>query len=785
MSSNTLHPDACPQRPPLFVAPLPIDPNTGLPFIRKVLVANRGEIASRIIQTCRKLNIQSALIYVEEDQNSRHIVEADNALNVGSLNQHLINPFLNIDLLVKTALDLGADAIHPGYGYLSENADFATSVAKAGLIFIGPGPEAMSTLGDKRMSKKYLEENAPDVPLIPGFSGSSVQIEHLEEAADKIGYPVMLKASAGGGGKGMRVVREPSHLREELERVQSEATRSFGSSDCILEKYIENSKHVEVQILGDEHGNVVSFFERDCSVQRRHQKLIEESPCPVLSDEIRREMGQVAVRIAKLIGYSNAGTVEFVFDVDTSRFFFLEVNARLQVEHPISEEVTGVDLVALQLFAASGGNLTSLPQVTSLKQVGHAIECRLCAEDPQRDFLPDHGPIHLWLPGEGSLAPGRDIRYETAMQSGASVSTNFDSMIAKLVVWAPTREMAIQKMKHVMANTVCVGVKTNQLFLQSCLAHKEFRGGRYQTSFIPRNRDELLLPPRGYDRNLGLIPSFFLRSLHHRSQDSSRNRRPFQSVRPHFRNQHHDPVNIHSDVVTGDWLSSAGPQKSSSLFVWSPENSRIVGSGNARVIALDDLRASADKAHEGDSAIKVIADEYNGVSNILRRVSSPSLDLKLLSWASLGPAELSPADKPASAVLDVTVGGKRIRAFCVAPTNQSQFPNESQTVFCHFPHIGTCIQFQRDSLLTWSENQRASVRAKTDKVEDDIVAPMPCKILSIKKKNGDEVKEGDLVMVIESMKMEVSIKASKGGLFETTWKDGDASEEGRVLCRIA
>ncbi|KAI5465061.1 carboxyl transferase domain-containing protein [Mariannaea sp. PMI_226] len=727
--------DACPQRPPLFVAPLPINPSTGLPLIRKVLIANRGEIASRIIQTCRKLSVQTALIYVEEDQNLRHITEADNALS--------INPFLNIQLLIQTAVDLGADAIHPGYGYLSENAEFATAVANAGLVFIGPSPNAI-------MSKKYLEEHAPDVPLIPGFSGSSVQVEHLQEAAEKIGYPIMLKASAGGGGKGMRV----------LERVQSEASRSFGSSDCILEKYIESSKHVEVQIIGDKHGNVVSFFERDCS-------LIEESPCTMLSDQVRREMGQVAVRIAKLIGYSNAGTVEFVFDVDTSQFFFLEVNARLQVEHPISEEVTGVDLVALQLFAASGGDLTTLQHVNPPRQFGHAIECRLCAEDPQRDFLPDHGPVHLWAPGEGSLGPGRDIRYETAM--------HFDSMIAK--------EMAIQKMKDVLANTACIGVKTNQLFLQFCLDHEEFRGGRYQTSFIPRNRDQLLTPPVQYEQELGMLPSFFLRAMQHRLRDSFRYRRPFRNVQPHFRNQHHDPVNVHCDVITHDWFSPSEIDRKSpklpTLYVWQPGSSRSEGShGKAQIISLAQLRASISKDGDSDSgaAAKVIASEYNAVSNILRHESSRPLDIEFRSFTPL-------KSSGSSAIIDASIGGKRVRAYCVAPRDQTPFPNESQIVFCHFPHLGTFIQFRKDSLLTWCENQRASVQAKEEQGQEDIIAPMPCKILSIKKKNGEHVKEGELLMVIESMKMEVSIKANKTGRFETSWKDGDAAEEGRVLCR--
>ncbi|KPM37509.1 Methylcrotonoyl-CoA carboxylase subunit alpha, mitochondrial [Neonectria ditissima] len=773
MSTNL---EACPPRQPLFVAPIPIDAATGLPVIRKILIANRGEIACRIIATCQKLNVQTALIYVQEDEGSLHITEANDAVNVGSINDHTTNPFLNIPLLIQTALDLEADAIHPGYGYLSENAEFASRVAEAGLIFIGPSPSAMSTLGDKRSSKKYLEENAPEVPLIPGFSGTSVQVDDLEQAAATIGYPIMLKASAGGGGKGMRIVREASQLREELERVQSEAARSFGSSDCILEKYVENSKHIEVQIMGDSHGNVISFFERDCSVQRRHQKVIEESPCSFLSDDIRLEMGRVAVRVAKIINYANAGTVEFVFDVKTRKFFFLEVNARLQVEHPITEEVTRTDLVALQLFVAAGGDLGSLPHLQSIRQVGHAIECRLCAEDAQRDFFPEHGKIIAWLPAQGTLKPGRDIRYETAVQDGYSVSIYFDSMIAKLVVWAPTRSMAVQKMADVVAQTVCIGIKTNQLFLQRCLLNPAFQDLAYNTSFIPRHLSELLHAAKPFSRELAVIPSIFLRALAHKASNA-KEPRPFQNVRSQFRNQYHDPVNVRCDAVTSDLSTfSDGDEKQSTLFIWQP-GSRQHGKERDRVsiVPIDDLENGIDKEKGGDDepAAKIMARQYNGVSNILRKHTLSPIEASLLSWKTLGPVS----------ILEAVVNQSKIRAYCIAPAYKS---NQSgpQAVFCHFPHLGCHIQFRKDTMLSYTESRRASFQAQKEQGQEDIKAPMPCKVLSVKKKNGDEVKGGELVMVIESMKMEVSIKANKDGEFHTLWKDGDAADEGAILCRI-
>ncbi|KAH6967754.1 carbamoyl-phosphate synthase L chain, ATP binding domain-containing protein [Ilyonectria sp. MPI-CAGE-AT-0026] len=791
-----------PQREPLFLAPQPIDPSTGRLVIQKVLIANRGEIACRVIATCRKLQIRTVIIYVQEDADLRHVVEADEAISVGSISAHAINPFLNIDLLVQTALDTKSSAVHPGYGYLSENADFATRVAEAGLIFLGPSPSAMSTLGDKRRSKKYLQDNAPDVPLIPGFSGSSQQVGDLEKAAEEIGFPVMLKASAGGGGKGMRIVWESAQLRDELERAQSEASRSFGSSDCILEKYVESSKHVEIQIIGDKHGNVASFFERECSVQRRHQKVIEETPCIFLSDEVRREMGETAVRIAKLIGYENAGTVEFVVDVKTSRFFFLEVNARLQVEHPITEEITGTDLVALQLFVAAGGNLTSLPHIESLKQTGHAIECRLCAEDPARDFFPEHGKVQLWRLADGPLGPGRDVRYETAIQTGSSVSIHFDSMIAKIVVWAPTRNLAIEKMANVLAQTACIGVKTNQLFLQRCLLEPAFQDPQYNTSFINQNLERLLRSPdfegQEFSRNLAsVIPSLFIRKLPHYLRGGVSSRRPFQNVRKQFRNQRYDPVSVHCDVITGDWpgdSNESGEKLPPILCLWMPASTRVDSQHEqVKIIPFgasgmsEDEKNNKENADAPNKAAIAITSQYNNISNKLRHIAddpTASTDVKIVRWLPILDAASSTPSHSFSATLEISIHGSKVQAYCVTPCSESGLLSHSQVVFCHIPQLGTYVQFQRHSLLSYAEGLRSTVASQIGEVQNDILAPMPCKVLSLQKSVGEEVKVGEAVMVIESMKMEVSIKASKEGRFETSWKAGDAVDEGKVLCRI-
>ncbi|PYI16093.1 hypothetical protein BO99DRAFT_466461 [Aspergillus violaceofuscus CBS 115571] len=755
---------ASPSRSPLYVASTPLDQTTGRPIIQRILIANRGEIAVRIIQTCRKVNISTVAVYVTEDASSRHVREADTAICLGSLSRttdkspaqegnDTRNPFLNIPLLIRTALSTQSHAIHPGYGYLSENASFATAVRAAGLIFLGPSTAALTSLGDKRAAKTYLRRNAPS-----------------------IGFPVILKASAGGGGKGMRIVREPSQLEAELERAQSEAERAFGQRDCILEKYIAAAKHVEIQIVGDEHGAVVAFGERDCSVQRRHQKVVEETPCAFLTADMRREMCDTAVRIGQLIKYAGAGTVEFVVDVQTRRFYFLEVNARLQVEHPITEEVMGWDLVALQVYVAAGGQLKDLPALEGgqwrTPAQGHAIECRLCAEDPKNNFYPEHGKVQLWRPADGVLGPGRDVRYETAIQTGAEVSIYFDSMIAKIVVWAPTRALAIEKMSRVLAQTACVGVKTNQLFLQRCLLSPEFRKPTYTTAFISSNLEQLLqFPEVPLQEYLPLIPSLIIRSL---AQRGNTRARPFQHIRRQFRNQHCDPVNIHCDVVT----TITGPEAgTSSMCVWDPPTA-----GQSPSLKHARLMPVPVEKEPGAATAS-----YNIMSNTLRRAATKAVTPSAIHVDSLRPAENS-LDSPTPSstfTMEVSVDGRRIVAHVAVPSpgTATGMVDRSQRIYCHFPSLGTYMEFQRDSLLSFAEGRRRYATAE-EAGKRTVTAPMPCKILSIEKKNGDSVKAGQVVMVIESMKMELSIAVAVEGTFQTEWRKGDAVEEGRILCLV-
>lgn len=656
----------------------------------------------------------------------------------------------------------------------------------------------MSTLGDKRSSKNYLRTHAPDVPLIPGFAGSSQDAESLSKIAEEIGFPVMLKASAGGGGKGMRIVHEASQLKDELERAQSEARRSFGSDDCILEKFIESSKHVEIQILGDSHGHVVSFLDRDCSVQRRHQKVIEETPCPFITDETRQQMSATAVRVAELIGYENAGTVEFVVDINTNQFYFLEVNARLQVEHPITEEVTGVDLVSLQLFVAAGGSLKSLSQLQNITQQGHAIECRLCAENPEKDFFPEHGKLHLWLPASGSLGPSQDIRYETAIETGSSVSIYFDSMIAKLVVWAPTRTLAIEKMVKVLAHTACVGVKTNQLFMQSCLLHPAFRDPAYTTSFIPSHMNELLQTPSvsglsEFEKVVSIIPSLVIRRLPEYAMALSRSK-PLCNVRKQFRNQRFDPVNIHCDIVTTTtWPNKARNEPGSEsdqhvMCIWKPKSTRDLS--NIEEAYLFPVPNEKISKREEATAAAEITSQYNEISQALRigkGNSSPSHAIRIISWR---PAEGNPAvpESWLASTIEISVNGSKLVAHVAIPSAKAHTlagqVDRGQRIYCHFPAIGTNVEFQRETLLTFAESKRSTTKANRGAEQRTVAAPMPCKVLSISKNNGDEVTSGDSVMVIESMKMEVNISVAATGKFQTQWKQGDAVEEGKILCSI-
>lgn len=439
---------------------------------RKILVANRGEIALRVMRACRELGIPTVAVYSAADRDAPHVRFADEAVEIGDSAPR--ESYLNIPNVIQAAKATGAEAIHPGYGFLSENADFAEAVTAAGLTFIGPPASAIRAMGDKAESKRTMK--AAGVPTVPGAENLAGEAEFLE-AAERIGYPVLVKAAAGGGGKGMRVVRSAREMPEALEAARRESQNAFGDDRLLLEKYIENAHHIEIQVFGDKHGHLVHLFERECSVQRRHQKIIEESPSPLLTPELRERMGAAAVAAARAVGYFNAGTVEFIFDPRSASFYFLEMNTRLQVEHPVTEAVTGLDLAQWQIRVAAGEPFPY--RQTDLTQRGHAIECRLYAEDPASGFLPSTGRVLQFIEPRG---PG--IRVDSGIVTGSDVTRFYDPLLAKIIVHAEDRPAAIRRMRAALRETVLHGVSSNLDFLQALLARPEFAEGWIHTRWV-------------------------------------------------------------------------------------------------------------------------------------------------------------------------------------------------------------------------------------------------------------------------------------------------------------
>jgi acetyl-CoA carboxylase biotin carboxylase subunit len=441
-------------------------------MFKRVLIANRGEIAVRVIRACRELGIETVAVYSEADRDALHVQLADEAYCIGPTPSK--QSYLHIPSIMSVATLTGVDAIHPGYGFLAENSDFAEVCEACGITFIGPPPAAIETMGDKATAKAAMRKAG--VPTVPGSDGLIEDVDEALRIADEIGYPVIIKATAGGGGKGIRVVRDPDTLRQAIITAQSEAETAFGNAGVYLEKYIERMRHVEIQVLADRHGNVIHLGERDCSVQRRLQKLVEESPCPVLSEETREAMGAAAVAAARAVNYVGAGTVEFIY-ADDGRFYFMEMNTRIQVEHPVTEWVTGVDLVREQILAAAGEPLSIRQEDVELR--GHAIECRINAEDPDRNFMPSPGRITEYLPPGGI-----GVRVDSAAYTGYLVPPYYDSMIAKLIVWAPTRELAIDRMIRALSEFRVEGVKTTIPFHLKLMHHERFRAGDVTTRFL-------------------------------------------------------------------------------------------------------------------------------------------------------------------------------------------------------------------------------------------------------------------------------------------------------------
>jgi acetyl-CoA carboxylase biotin carboxylase subunit len=443
-------------------------------MFKKILIANRGEIAVRVIRACRELGILSAAVYSDVDRTALHVLKADEAYWIGPATA--AESYLNIGRVVEVAKRCGADAVHPGYGFLSENPRFARACGDGGIKFIGPSPESMELMGSKTRARQGMEKAG--VPFVPGTSRGIDSLAEARKVASGLGYPVMLKAAAGGGGKGMRLVQDESEFASALAAARSEAQRAFGDGEVYMEKAIANPRHIEMQVLADEHGNCVYLGERECSVQRRHQKVLEECPSPVVTSEMRKEMGEVAVRVAKAAGYANAGTIEFLADAERN-FYFLEMNTRLQVEHPVTELVAGLDLVQLQIRIAAGEKLPFAQPDINLR--GHAMECRIYAEDPANDYFPSPGEITVLSEPSG---PG--IRVDSGIYEGWNVPLEYDPLLAKLIGYGESREQAIGRLKRALGEYAVGGVKTNLALFRQILSHPEFLAGNTDTGLIGR-----------------------------------------------------------------------------------------------------------------------------------------------------------------------------------------------------------------------------------------------------------------------------------------------------------
>ncbi len=443
-------------------------------MIKKVLIANRGEIAVRIISACHELNISTVAIYSTADKDSLHVQLADEAICVGG---HKTNEsYLNVNNILSAAINTSADAIHPGFGFLSENAAFAKKCEEVGIKFIGPKAEVITMMGDKAKAREVAEKAG--VPVVPGSDGILESYQEALDLANKIGFPVLIKAVSGGGGRGMRVANSVEELESAYKTAKSEAKNAFGDDSLYMEKFIVGPMHIEIQVIADEHGNVAHLGERDCSMQRRNQKIIEEAPSIKLSDKTRKSMGDVAVNLVKEIGYTNAGTIEFIMD-DEQNYYFIEMNTRIQVEHPVTEMVTGIDLIMEQIKIASGEKLSFKQKDVVLK--GHAIECRVNAEIPEMNFAPSPGKLNfVYFPG------GNGVRVDSGVCQESEISPFYDSMVAKVIVWAPNRERAILKMKRALEDFAIDGVKTNIDFLYEMLSTKAFNTGDYNTKFVEK-----------------------------------------------------------------------------------------------------------------------------------------------------------------------------------------------------------------------------------------------------------------------------------------------------------
>ena len=665
-----------------------------------ILIANRGEIACRVIRTARRLGIRTIAVYSDADADAQHARLADEAHHIGGPRPQ--DSYLRGDAIIEVAKRTGAQAIHPGYGFLSENADFADAVQAAGIAFIGPSGTSMRKMGSKAGAKDLMA--AAGVPVVPGYTGEDQSPDLLQREADKMGYPLMIKAAHGGGGKGMRIVRDAGAFAANLESCQREARNAFGRDRVLLERYIETPRHIEIQVFGDSHGGAIHLGERECSAQRRYQKVLEESPSPFLTPELRAKMGAAAVQAAHAIDYANAGTVEFIVGADGG-FYFMEINTRLQVEHPVTEEVTGLDLVEWQLRVAAGEHLPLAQE--DITQTGHAIEVRLYAEDPDAGFLPGSGTLQtLRLP-----TASKHVRIDSGVIEGDTVSIFYDPMIAKLIVWDEDRPRALARMRDALAACEIAGPKSNIGFLERLTRHPAVTEGRIDTSYLDRHLDEFLTPT-------ALDPDLLLAAATTRLlvQEAEARERAAGS---------NDPGSPWG--IADGWRLGHGSARRLAFA----HGSAPIESGRIELVA---------HGHGGEYRIE-LGDNSHEISGARLNGNDGALSLRLD-----GAMQRFHASADAARVL-VHDGRQRLR-------------------------LNSVEVYRRQA-------------AGSDTAEHRIRAPMPGRVVVVQAKAGDAVNAGDVVLVIESMKMELALKAPRDGVVaEIRTTAGEFVEADAVLATL-
>ncbi|KAI3668135.1 hypothetical protein L6452_43212 [Arctium lappa] len=673
--------------------------------IEKLLIANRGEIACRIMRTAKRLGIQTVAVYSDADRYSLHVKSADEAVRIGPPPAR--SSYLNASSIIDAAVRTGAQAIHPGYGFLSENADFAQLCENEGFAFVGPPASAIREMGDKSASKRIM--GAAGVPLVPGYHGHEQDIDVMKSEAEKIGYPVLIKPTHGGGGKGMRIVQSPKEFVDSFLGAQREAAASFGVNTILLEKYITRPRHIEVQVFGDKQGNVVYLYERDCSVQRRHQKIIEEAPAPDIISDFRSRLGQAAVSAAKAVGYHNAGTVEFIVDTLSGEFYFMEMNTRLQVEHPVTEMIVGQDLVEWQIRVANGESLP-LDQA-QIPISGHAFEARIYAENVPRGFLPATGVLQHYRPVPVSAS----VRVETGVEEGDTVSMHYDPMIAKLVVWGENRAAALVKLKDSLSKFQVAGLPTNIEFLSKLANHRAFENGELETHFIDHFKDDLFVTPNdsvsekaAYDAakySAALVAACICEKEHTLLKNSPPGGLPVWYTHPPFRLHHHATRKMELE-----WENEYRDNNSENLTLsisYLPNGNYLIKMGESSFPALE-----VTVRHLGDHDFRVEAD---GISK----------NVNLASYF------------------------------------------KDQTEHIHIWHGSDHHQFKQkvglDLLDNLETHQHRNLESATHP-PGTVTAPMSGLVIKVLVKDGTEVEEGQPMLVMEAMKMEHVLTAPTSGV---------------------